>query len=110
MGNMYQNQTIIAPVSGRSWAQMYPVAAGTTVVLIDFDSSFFWIKSADTNGFPQQMREFEFKEVTPKPAQGEVTRKEFDALNSKIEQLLEAMKGAGKNEQSNANHAAFPKV
>ena len=36
-----QNQTMLVSVNGEAGAQMYPVASGTTVALIDFTACIF---------------------------------------------------------------------
>lgn len=92
----YTNSVMAVFVSGRQGAESYPVAAGYTVLLIDFNSKQFWIKGTDTNGVPQRMREFNFDEVIQQPtAQNSdmVTRSEFDNLNSKIDKLLAELGG-----------------
>lgn len=101
MNNPYQMQNFTQPsvnsimtvfVSGESGAASYPVGAGNTVMLIDFDSKMFWIKSTDTNGVPQQLRRFNFVEQTAeKQANNEdapVTRKEFEELKQMLDDLL----------------------
>ena len=91
-----QNQTMLVPVQGECGAQMYPVAAGTTVALIDFDGGTFgtfWLKTT------AQMRKFKFEEVvqaTPTDANA-VSRKEFASLQEKMDKILEAL-GEGKKE------------
>jgi len=73
----------------------YPVAAGLTVQLISFKLGKFWLKSTATNGVPQQVRSFSFKEDT-QPAQiqnDSVSRDEFNALNAKLEKLLKELGG-----------------
>lgn len=80
-------QAMLVPVQGKSGAQMYPVAAGTTVALIDFSSCCFWLKTTDQNGFQQQMREFEFKEITQNTSGDVVSRKEFEELKKMIASL-----------------------
>ena len=45
-----QNQIMLVPVNGEGGAQMYPVAAGSTVALIDFDACIFWLKTTAPNG------------------------------------------------------------
>ena len=56
--------TSIAIVKGEDGAANYPVASGNTVLLIDFESNKFWLK---TNvGMSQSMRVFSFVENTPK--------------------------------------------
>lgn len=94
-----QNQIMLVPVQGDGGAQMYPVAAGTTVALIDFDSGTFWLKTTAQNGLPQQMRKFEFKEIVQAPPAdtSAVSREEFASLQEKMDKILEAL-GEGKKE------------
>jgi len=93
-----QNQIMLVPVNGEGGAQMYPVAAGSTVALIDFDACIFWLKTTAPNGLPQQMRKFEFKEIV-QAAQTDgnmVTREEFSSLQDKLNKVLEALGEAKK--------------
>ena len=91
--NFSQNfgQTVQTPqvsnvvyVNGEEGANNYPVAAGNTVLLLDFNSNHFWIKSTSPNGVLQPMRSFNFEETTPKrePANAAdyVTKKELNDL------------------------------
>lgn len=93
-----QNQIMLVPVNGEGGAQMYPVAAGSTVALIDFDACIFWLKTTAPNGLPQQMRKFEFKEIVQAaPMDGStVTREEFSSLQDKLNKVLEALGEAKK--------------
>ena len=76
-------------------ANSYPVAAGTTVLLLCFQLKKFWLKSTSTSGVPEQLREFTFDEKTPTPvAQGGVTREEFESLSRKIDKLINDLGGA----------------
>jgi len=89
-----QNNTgsfITVPVSGEAGAASYPVGAGNTVLLIDFESKAFWLKTTDVNGVPQPMRRFNFEEQIPQTAASEqlVSRKEFDELRKAIKELKE---------------------
>lgn len=91
-----QNNTgsfITVPVSGEAGAATYPVAAGNTVLLIDFESKAFWLKTTDINGVPQQMRRFNFEEYIPQPAVSDqlVSRKEFEELRKSIKELKELL-------------------
>lgn len=95
-----QNQIMLVPVQGESGAQMYPVAAGTTVALIDFgggNGGTFWLKTTAQNGLPEQMREFKFEEVVQAPPTdtSAVSREEFASLQEKMDRILEAL-GEGK--------------
>lgn len=76
-------------------ANSYPVAAGTTVLLICFQLNKFWLKSTSTSGVPEQPRKFSFDEETPAPVtSGGVTREEFDSLSKKIDKLINDLGGA----------------
>ena len=70
------------PVQGEQGANMYPVAAGNTVFLFDFNMKRFWIKATDINGLPAKFAAFDFTEVVKPIMQGDngnfVSRGEFD--------------------------------
>lgn len=73
----------------------YPVAAGTTVQLISFKMGKFYLKSTATNGVPQPVRIFNFTEETKAPEiqNGAVSRDEFNALNEKLNKLIQELGG-----------------
>lgn len=73
----------------------YPVAAGTTVLLLAFNLGKFYLKSTGTNGVPQQLREFTFKEnIQQQKNQNDVvSREEFSALSAKLDKLLSELGG-----------------
>lgn len=76
-------------------ANSYPVAAGTTVLLLCFAKKKFWLKSTSTSGVPEALREFTFDETTQvAPVPTGVTRDEFDALSKKIDKLINDLGGA----------------
>lgn len=76
------NNVIVVPVQGEQGANMYPVAAGNTVFLFDFNMKRFWIKATDINGLPAKFAAFDFTEVVKPIMQGDngnfVSRDEFD--------------------------------
>lgn len=98
--NPYVPQTSVTPmeggfytvlVNGESGAISYPVASGNTVLLMDFNSNKFWLKSTNVNGIPQQLRSFSFKEETPDIQNGSqgVTRSEFVELSQNVSSLAQ---------------------
>ena len=89
-------QLITVLVQGEEAVNRYPVGIGNTVLLLDFNSGKFWIKT-NPNGFPQQPRSFEFKETTPTNLQNEgvVSRDEFNSLSEKLDKLIAEL-GGGK--------------
>lgn len=48
---------------GEAGAKSYPVAPGSSVLLMDSEGSRFYIKSADPSGMPNPLRIFEFQEI-----------------------------------------------
>ena len=91
-------------VSGEVGAKSYLVAPNSTVLLMDSDSSRFYLKSADNAGMPS-LRIFEYKEVTNAtttsvnaPNLDEnilndkfVTREEYECLKRQYESIMERL-------------------
>lgn len=96
------NNVIVVTVQGEQGASMYPVAAGNTVLLIDFNLKKFWLKATDINGLPARFDAYDFKEVV-KPTQDNnlVPRNEFDAVKQQLEYLTNLIEGK-KNVSANA--------
>lgn len=92
------NSLMTVLVSGEDEVNNYPVAAGFTVMLVDFSHNKFWLKSTAMNGVPQPPRVFTISEISQQPTQIQngsvVTREEFDALNSKLSKLIANLGGA----------------
>ena len=104
------NNVIVVTVQGKSGAQIYPVAAGNTVFLADFNEGYFWIKSTDQNGMPQTFKEYKFEEVKPLENQGVtanfVTKEEFQqwqqGIDNQFKRLFGYLQNGGiKNESGN---------
>lgn len=96
MFNTQQNDLMVVSVQGEAGANAYPVASGNTVLLIDFESNKFWLKS-NVNGIPQRLRTFEFNEIIREPELVQpqntpiITRDEFDALSRNVMTLSEGL-------------------
>ena len=110
--NVPQIQTVPQPqvnqgllwVSGEIGAKSYLVAPNSTVLLMDSDSSRFYLKSADNAGMPS-LRIFEYKEVTNTPTTSVnapnldenvlndkfVTREEYEGLKRQYESIMERL-------------------
>lgn len=91
-----QNQGLIW-VSGEIGAKSYLMTPNSTVMLMDSESSKFYIKSTDSAGMPT-IRTYEYKEYVPNVPQHPVieqknlseqyvTRQEYEELLAKIEDL-----------------------
>ena len=91
-------------VSGEIGAKSYLVAPNSTVLLMDSDSSRFYLKSADNAGMPN-LRIFEYTEVTNIPQNTPqtqnldenilndkfVTREEYEGLKRQYESIMERL-------------------
>ena len=107
------NEVLAVPVNGEIGAQNYPVAAGNTVLLTDFNGERLWIKSNDPNGMFVNMRTFEVKEITPKPIQPAdngnfVSKEEFQkycqGVDNQLQRVIDYLTNGGANRnESNAN-------
>ena len=100
-------------VSGEVGAKSYLVAPNSTVLLMDSDSSRFYLKSADNSGMPS-LRIFEYKEVTnmaqnaPQDSRTSennldgryVTRDEYDSLKRQYEEITARLDGMSANSDS----------
>ncbi len=97
-----QNQGLLW-VQGEAAARSFLVTPGSTVLLMDSDGDYFYLKSADNAGMPS-LRTFAYKEVTgqqtiPSPAPIQdmskqfVTREEYDKLVEIIRHMAEEKKG-----------------
>lgn len=87
-------------VQGEAGAKSYLVAPNNSVLLMDSESSTFYIKMADASGMPS-MKTFDYverqassqKQAQPVFNSAEyVTRAEFDAVVAKLEALTSASK------------------
>lgn len=89
-------------VSGEIGAKSYLMAPGNTIMLMDSESSKFYIKSTDGAGMPT-IRTFEYKECVQNAPQALnsqenqindnfITRAEFDDLRAKYEELEKQIK------------------
>lgn len=106
------NNVIVVPVQGEQGANVYPVAAGNTVLLIDFNLKKFWIKATDINGLPSKFSAFDFVEVKPaipNDTRNFVSRDEFEKFGkqtadqlTKILSTLNALAGGNDNVPTNA--------
>lgn len=102
--NNNNNSLMAIPVQGEVGAQNYLVAAGNTVLLTDFNSSFIWIKTND--GLFQTLRTFKIEEITPQPKQNEnfIQRAEFEQfqknVNLQLQQIVDSLNNVGGSRQN----------
>lgn len=72
-----QNTPSILWVQGEAGAKSYLVGAGQSVLLMDSESSTFYIKSTDASGMPMPLRAFDYKERTQAQAQAPVAQNQY---------------------------------
>lgn len=88
-----QSNPMMILISSEEEMRNYPVQAGVTVLLVSFNLGKFWLKSTDTNGVPQQPREFTFVEKIPEAPATPISRDEFLALSEKVNKLIDELGG-----------------
>ena len=108
------NTVLVVPVQGEAGANIYPIAAGNTVFLIEFASKTFWIKATDVNGIPSRFEAYEFKNkiISQKVQENNfVTQSEFAELKSQMQQLTTNINSLiSKGVIENAKHNEQPTV
>ena len=80
-------------IQGIEAAKAYPVAAGSTVLLMDSESSHLYIKTADQSGMPS-LRVFEYTEVTCRehaPQKNDAPDMSMYVTHEELEQALAAI-------------------
>lgn len=92
-------------VQGESAAKSFPVAAGQSVLLMDSESSSFFIKSMDQSGMPLPLRIFDYSERKSDHSESGigksnnsdyVSRQEFDAFKQEMmKSISDIEKGEG---------------
>lgn len=96
MGQQAAQNTGIIWCQGEEGAKAYLTAPGASVMLMDSEKNTFYIKSSDQSGMPLPLRVFDYTEratnrnpsVAAQVQHDEfVTRKEFEALEEKINSL-----------------------
>lgn len=109
------NNNGITWVQGEAGAKAYPVAAGSSMLLMDSEAENFYIKSTDASGMPQPLRKFEYKEVLenqkqeiPPVAQSFdssqfVTRDEFERRINELSRRSKALEYSGKRKEEMKN-------
>ena len=84
-------------VQGEAGAKSWAVAPGKSVMLMDSESSTFYIKSSDNSGMPMPLRIFDYKERTEQVVQSpaiqhqEIDTSKFvtwDDLDKRLNELL----------------------
>lgn len=93
-----QSSNGIVWVQGEAGAKAYPVAPNTSVLLMDSESSSFYIKTTDASGMPSPLRIFDYQERNMQQAEKPqaiqenveyITRTEFE---ERLESLKEKPK------------------
>jgi HAMP domain-containing protein len=98
-------------VQGEIGAKAYPVAPGNSVLLMDSDDKYFYIKSADASGMPM-LRKYTYNEVVdnvPRLEQShdsrevdtsyQASREEVKAMKEEIEELKKQIETMTENMQ-----------
>ena len=94
MNTPIQNELMLVLVKDDNAVQNYPVANGNSVMLMNYDSGKFWIKSM-TNGVTPTITEHKFEVVNGNqnlPASNFVSQEEFKALSENVDRIQKIIK------------------
>ena len=86
-----QNELMAILIKDDNAVQNYPVANGNSVILMNYDSGKFWIKSMSNIGTPT-ITEHEFKPLNTdqnNQTNNLVSRDEFDKLSKSVSEMQE---------------------
>ena len=87
-----QQNVGIVWVQGEAGAKSYLVGAGQSVLLMDAESSTFYIKSTDASGMPMPLMVFEYKEKTQNTHPDQVKYVTHEELKQWTDDLMEKIK------------------
>lgn len=109
-----QSDNSINWVQGLEGAKSWNVAPGKSVMLMDSESSVFYIKSSDNSGMPMPLRIFDYKERSAEPVQkNEVAPRNdidtsmfvtWDVFNSKMQEVKDLL-AENRSNQNGVNNS-----
>lgn len=85
-----QNNNGIIWVQGLEGAKAYPVGAGNSILLMDSDNQFMYIKTADNSGMPS-LKVYEYHEVENTPKETKLDMANF-VTKAELEEAIAKLK------------------
>lgn len=100
--------SVVAVIPGEESVLTYPVAAGCTALLVDFNTMRFWLKATDIYGRPLPAEPYRFEPIVsantqPVSAQNQndyVKKEDFATVAQMVYELYNELKGGDINVQS----------
>lgn len=92
------NSILTVFVNSEDEVNLYPVAAGVTVMLVCFSNHKFYLKSTSKTGVPEPLRIFPFTEETQIAQENQnagdyATKEEMRSLSDKLDKLIASLGG-----------------
>ena len=92
------NSILTVFVNSEDEVNLYPVAAGVTVMLVCFSNHKFYLKSTSKTGVPEPLRIFPFTEETQVAQENQnvgdyATKEEMRSLSDKLDKLIASLGG-----------------
>lgn len=92
------NSILTVFVNSEDEVNLYPVAAGVTVMLVCFSNHKFYLKSTSKTGVPEPLRIFPFTEETQIATENQnagnyATKEEMMTLSDKLDKLIASLGG-----------------
>lgn len=98
--NNVNNKRSVITVAGLSEARGFNLNPGESVVLIDANDDYFYIKECDEIG-KSTTRSFRYEEIELDEASGAVSKKEFDKLSGDVKDLKNMVKELANGKHNN---------
>lgn len=85
------NDMIVIPVQNEEAVKNYPVAAGLSVLLMDYEHKKFWVKTTSANGLSTSTEEYDFSPVEKEQSTGNdekyATQEDMKKVMKSIDEL-----------------------
>lgn len=111
------NMVYVHPITGgEAEANVYPVASGCTVWLVDYSEKSIYVKTMDVNGMPLPLRILEFNEIVKTEPQNSNSGANFDpnayVSKSEFEELKRQIQNMNSNnyQRKDKNNNAKPSI
>ncbi len=84
-----QQNIMVVQINNDESVNSYPVAAGTTVLLMNYQEKKFWLKTTGADGFTCKIIPHTFSVIEDENEQNDyVTKKDFEEFKKMVDDLL----------------------
>lgn len=91
-------------VENEAQARNYPVAYNNSVIILDRNQDFMYVKSVDSAGVMTSFRKFEISEI--QSASGGISIEQFNSLKEELESMKQQLAEQQSRRQNNYNRSS----